>query len=89
MVFIFGLIFALPISSASNVTNSSSAVNVKITPTTVTATGYNSASGGYFWTTGTFENYDPFLMNGEYLNGILKGPQKVNGLQKSLMQISV
>jgi hypothetical protein len=33
---------------------------VKITSTTVTATGYNSASGGYFWTTGTFENYDPF-----------------------------
>ena len=33
---------------------------MKITPTTVTATGYNSASGGYFWTTGTFENYDPF-----------------------------
>jgi N-acetylmuramoyl-L-alanine amidase len=52
--------FALPISSASNVTDSSSAVNVKITPTTVTATGYNSASGGYFWTTGKFENYDPF-----------------------------
>ena len=26
----------------------------------MTATGYNSASGGYFWTTGTFENYDPF-----------------------------
>ena len=40
--------------------NPCSAVNVKITPTTVTATGYNSASGGYFWTTGTFENYDPF-----------------------------
>ena len=33
---------------------------MKITPTTVTATGYNSASGGYYWTTGTFENYDPF-----------------------------
>jgi hypothetical protein len=55
-----GLILALPISSASNVTNSCSAINVKITPTTVTATGYNSASGGYYWTTGTFENYDPF-----------------------------
>ncbi|MGB7969363.1 MAG: hypothetical protein WCF28_07300 [Methanobacterium sp.] len=33
---------------------------MKVTPTTVTATGYNSASGGYYWTTGTFENYDPF-----------------------------
>jgi hypothetical protein len=51
---------ALPISSASTVTNHSSAINVGITSTTVTATGYNSASGGYFWTTGTFENYDPF-----------------------------
>ncbi len=60
MVFIFGLIFTLPISSASTVKNTSSAINVKITPTTVTATGYNSASGGYIWTTGTFENYDPF-----------------------------
>ena len=33
---------------------------MKVTPTTVTATGYNSAGGGYYWTTGTFENYDPF-----------------------------
>jgi hypothetical protein len=33
---------------------------VTVTPTTVTATGYNSAGGGYYWTTGTFENYDPF-----------------------------
>lgn len=38
----------------------SSAINVHITPTTVTATGYNSAGGGYFWCTGTFENYNPF-----------------------------
>ena len=56
----FGLILAVPVSSAAHVYKFISAVNVKITPTTVTATGYNSASGGYFWTTGTFENYDPF-----------------------------
>lgn len=39
--------------------SASSAINVGITSTVVTATGYNSASGGYYWTTGTFKNYNP------------------------------
>ena len=37
-----------------------SATNVHITPTVVTATGWNSACGGWYRCTGTFLNYDPF-----------------------------
>jgi hypothetical protein len=36
--------------------SASSAINVKVTNQYVTATGYNSASGGWYWCTGTFIN---------------------------------
>jgi N-acetylmuramoyl-L-alanine amidase len=47
--------------AAMNLLGSASAVSSthSVTPTVVSATGYNSASGGYYWCTGTFKNYNP------------------------------
>lgn len=44
-----------------------------ITPLIVTATGYNSAVGGYFWCTGEFYNYNPFTGNWGVLEWNPKG----------------
>lgn len=51
------------ISFGTGAVSASSATNVHVTPTTVTATGYNSASGGWYRCTGTFLNYNPVTGN--------------------------
>jgi N-acetylmuramoyl-L-alanine amidase len=57
--FIILLCLMITLLGSIGASSASSATNVHITPTEVTATGFNSASGGYYWCTGTFLNYNP------------------------------
>ena len=77
MVAITGLGFGMPVSSAHYY--GCTATNIHVTPKWVEASGYNS-SGGYYWCTGKFKNYNPVTHHWGVLRWNPKHTAEVNGL---------